>query len=450
LISISTILKHYKRPEIQKELIDDAIDKEVAVRFNDKFGKRPDVLTYPNDILELAKQGVTSFHASEEIWRNPLHLGPEMKKKDIDDLRKGWDLVLDIDCKFIEYSKLAADLVIKVLKYHKLKSFSCKFSGNKGFHIGVPFEAFPDKINNEETRLAFPEVPRRLALYISEMIKKPLARKIMELEGNDFNKVIEKTGCNKEDIIYKEKNALGTEIPHLKVDPFLEIDTILLSSRHLYRMPYSLHEKSGLVSIVINPDKVLNFQKIIARPENAKVSKFKFLDRNVEKNDAKNLIVQAYDFKPKQEEKEEKKHENYETLQDAIPEDFFPPCIVNISKGLQDGRKRSMFVLINFLTNVGWDYDKIENWMAEWNKKNPEPLREVLVKGHIKYHKQKKQKILPPNCSNKSYYIDLRLCTPDNLCSRIKNPINYARIKAKAANKTAKKRKTPSKIPKIK
>ena len=41
----------------------------------------------------------------------------------------------------------------------------------------------------------------------------------------------------------------------LDVEKFLEIDTVLISSRHLYRMPYSLHEKSGLVSLPINPGK---------------------------------------------------------------------------------------------------------------------------------------------------------------------------------------------------
>jgi len=48
-----------------------------------RFGKRPDVLQYPADVLELVKQGATSFHASEELWRNPLLLAPSMSRKDI-------------------------------------------------------------------------------------------------------------------------------------------------------------------------------------------------------------------------------------------------------------------------------------------------------------------------------------------------------------------------------
>jgi len=43
-----------------------------------------------------------------------------------------------------------------------------------------------------------------------------------------------------------------------------------------------------------------------------------------------------------------------------INEDLFPPCIKNIlnNKEIEDGRKRSLFILINFFTNIGWDWDK--------------------------------------------------------------------------------------------
>ena len=61
-------------------------------------------------------------------------------------LRKGWDLVIDIDCPYWPYSKIIADLVVKALRHHHISAISAKFSGNKGFHIGVPFEAFPQKI----------------------------------------------------------------------------------------------------------------------------------------------------------------------------------------------------------------------------------------------------------------------------------------------------------------
>lgn len=139
-MDISTTLKHYKKESVQNAIIESADKKEIAIKFGDKgFGKRPDILTYPKDVLELAKQGATSFHASEELWSNPLQLDPMMKKSEIEKLRVGWDFVLDIDCPIWKIAKIITWLIIKALKEHKISSVSLKFSGNKGFHIGVPF-----------------------------------------------------------------------------------------------------------------------------------------------------------------------------------------------------------------------------------------------------------------------------------------------------------------------
>ncbi len=33
---------------------------------------------------------------------------------------------------------------------------------------------------------------------------------------------------------------------------------------------------------------------------------------------------------------------------------------------------------------------------------------------------------MPPNCDNKGYYQDMRICTPDALCRKVKNPVNYS------------------------
>src|SRR3989344_8172876 len=88
MIHISTSLSYYKRPDIQKAILRSANDREIAVRFGDNgFGKRPDVLQYPNDILEFAKQGATSFHVSEERWNNVQLLSPSLRKQELDTLR---------------------------------------------------------------------------------------------------------------------------------------------------------------------------------------------------------------------------------------------------------------------------------------------------------------------------------------------------------------------------
>jgi len=80
----------------------------------------------------------------------------------------------------------------------------------------------------------------------------------------------------------------------------------------------------------------------------------------------------------------------------------------------------------------------IEQRLLEWNKKNPEPLRETILLGQIRYHKQNKKSMLPPNCDNQMYYIDIGVCKPDNLCAKIKNPVHYTLRKAGKQKKPGK------------
>ncbi len=426
---ISTLLKHYKRKDIQEAMVNHVENRETSVRYGDKFGKRPDILQYPSDVLESAKKGATSFHTSEERWLNPLQLNPNLKKRELDDLRIGWDLVLDIDCKFIEYSKIAAHLIIKFLEFKNIKSYSIKFSGNKGFHIGIPFEAFPEKINNQSTHHLFPEAAKKMAAYIFGNIKEPLGKMIAEFEHGNFNEVIKKTGFKEEELKYYKKYELGTEVPHLDAKKFLEIDGMLFSSRHLYRAPYSLHEKSGLVSIPFDPKKVLQFSKEWAKP-GCKVSSFVFLDRQAQSNEANSFVIQAFDFKDPQEEEIKIQRQEMPLPENAIPEACFPPCLHYLQKGLSDGRKRSVFILINFLKKCGWGHEEIKTYLMEWNKKNQDPLRENIIIGQLSSAKNKKP-ILPPNCNHSEYYKAFNICKPDGLCRKIKNPVNYALIKSR-------------------
>jgi DNA primase catalytic subunit len=505
MVHISTVLQHYKREDIRKEIVESAKDREVAVRYGDKgFGKRPDVLNYPNDVLEFVKQGATSFHTSEERWDNPLSLNPNLKREEINDLRVGWDLVLDIDCPQWEFAKLTAHLMVKVLREHGIKSISCKFSGNKGFHIGVPFECFDV---DEDMKRSFPDTPRYIAKYIVDCISEEHIQvkenntivfeeryeykidelaKIMEKDIKDLTikrckrckKNIEEdkveipeieyvcTKCEKR-IVTKENSdvmlcpkcniimgnmgdisttkkticACGSnDKPETKFNPLsiVEVDTILISSRHLFRMPYSLHEKSGLASVPIDPDKVIDFEKNVARPP-VEISEFKFMERNnVQKGEGSRLLGAALESS-RNDEEEEKMRENqkkeFQIPEEAIPEKFFPPCILKALKGMKDGKKRMLFTLTNFLSCTGYDLEAIEKILTEWNKKNSEPLRENYIVGHIRYNKQRKKKILPPNCSNLMYYKDLGICCPDNLCNKIKNPVNYAMRKTRYLKK---------------
>ncbi|MBM3229994.1 hypothetical protein FJZ26_06185 [Candidatus Parvarchaeota archaeon] len=273
------------------------------------------------------------------------------------------------------------------------------------------------------------------------MIKRPLGEKILELENGDLGRILEKTGAKESEIIYYANDKSLGKKQLLNAEPFLDIDTVLISSRHLYRMPYSFNEKSGLVSVTIDPAKVMSFSINEARHP-VKVSQFRFLDSTkAVKGEASKLIVQAYDFSPKIEEDDETKamlqgkNRGFELPATAIPEKFFPPCIQHGLKGLRDGRKRFLFILVNFLSSVGWNHDDMEKFILEWNKRNPEPMRETYIVGHLRYFRQRKQVVPPPNCMNDMYYGFYPQCRMEAFHASIKNPVQWAKKKARLAQR---------------
>src|SRR3989344_6990911 len=142
------ILDYYSRQDNQKALLDIAENREVVPTLaSGNYGTRPNAVFYEKDIEQLVKQGAVSFHCSVERWRNPMQLKLEMRKQEFDDLRIGWDLILDVDChRGLEAAKKATMIFIEALEQFGIKSYSIKFSGNRGFHIGVPFECFPKEI----------------------------------------------------------------------------------------------------------------------------------------------------------------------------------------------------------------------------------------------------------------------------------------------------------------
>ncbi len=427
----SKFLDFYSRRDIQKEIVFNSKDREVAVKFSDKgFGKRPDVLQFESDVLEFAKQGATSFHISEELWHNPLELEAGMTKKQLDEIRKGFDLILDIDCPDLEYSKITTYLLTEALKFHDIKNLSVKYSGNKGFHIAIPFKALPLSANNIQTRLLFPEAPRTIAEYLQDMIKEHLTAKILEKESP-------------KEISKKINKKLGELIKEDKFNPFsiVSIDTVLISSRHMFRAPYSFHEKTGLISIPLDPKNVIRFNALEAEPEKVKTN-IRFLDDSkIKDQEATNLFLQALDWKLKK-KPEIQKIRKFNAPKNAVRSDFFPPCIKICLNGMKnDGRKRALFVLVNYLRNVGYSIDHVKSLIDKWNKKNYQPLNEGYIQGQISWHKRQKQAILPPNCphvSSTQYYKEIGICHPDNMCKLIKNPVNYTTRKLRILNQTRK------------
>ncbi len=437
MIDIGTALRHYKRAEIQEEIIYAAQNKEAVAKFGEEFGQRPDVLKYPKDVLEQVKKGATSFHVSEEMWSYPSRLSAGMSRAELDELRTGWDLVLDIDCPYFHYSKIAADETVKLLKRYGIKAISVKFSGNKGFHAGVPFESFPEIINENESKLMFPEAMKRTALYVIDAIKEKVRLRITETE-KDIAAIRAKTGIDAPpELKVTSKDTMESAKTKMNkyIESIIKMDTVLISSRHLYRTPYSLHEKTGLVSIPINPDRIMEFEKAEAAPGKTTPDlEHRFLDRGkAVRNEAQSLFDDSFrKIRPIRTGEDEKAQRYYKETEGAIPQQYFPPCIKKILAGLSDGRKRALFILTNFLSSTGWEYKDIENAVKDWNQRNKPALNDAHIQGHLLYFRQKKKKMPPPNCSNTGYYSDIGIKCPEEICSRCRNPVVFAKRKMRA------------------
>lgn len=414
---------YYKSKKVQEALLKFSHNREVVPRYYEGFGKRPDIIEYENDITILAEKGATSFHCSEEHWQIPLNI-PNTE-------RIGWDLIIDIDSNYFEYSKITAELIKDALGFHNVHSIGLKFSGRSGIHIGLDFRAFPKQIRDINIKDMFPEGPRLIASYIKELIKKPLAQRILDLSTVEE---IAKSIGKKTDELYEDK----------KFNPFsiIELDTILISPRHLFRMPYSLHEKTGLVSVPIRNLKTFNLSQ--AKPE--AISFHDFLPEP-EENEAKELIMQALDWskRTKSTSSSEKLFHKEIIIKDLTSE-LYPPCIKSIMDGIkQDGRKRALFIMINFLKSINQSEENIVQEIEKWNKLNYQPLKEGYIKSQLNWYSKQKS-ILPPNC-DKDHYKSLGVCKPDSLCTKIKNPVNYVKLayKIKSQNNIEKKKNAKSK-----
>jgi len=488
-------LIYYSMPEIKKAIFEFAQNRECIPRYYGGFGKRPDAFQYESDILEQVRKGATSFHCSEELWQDPLEISTDLNKQEFDELRIGWDLLLDIDSPYLEYSKIYTQLLIEILEFHGVKNFEIKFSGNKGFHIIIPWKAFPKEIYGQQTKNMFPEFPKAICEYLSSIIKPRLTEKIFEQEN--LKDLVKKTGKKQEELLVTkclkcnrpaEKRFLITWVcPYCKTErqmqlknkripvcpecrtklieksrqeiyfcdfcntnsqknpedfeqkekfateKLIEADLILVAPRHLFRMPYSLHEKTALSSVVLNKHKIKDFQITDAKPFKVKVKKFY---PDAQENEAKELLLQALDY---QEQKKQNSNniilpqktpnkENKNFYQNIkipnLSEELYPPCIRLLLKGIKDdGRKRALFILLNFFKSLKLNNEEIAEKINKWNEKNYKPLKQGYLQSQFNWYSKNPAR-LPPNC-DKQNYKDLNICKPDEICRKIKNPINY-------------------------
>lgn len=453
--------QYYSRPEIQKAILNFAKDREIAVMYNGYYGKRPDVIEYLTDVKRFVEKGAFSFHCSEERWANPLLLGTEKKDEDRDNNRAGWDLILDLDGVDYIYSRFLGKVILDYFDEIGIKNVSTKFSGNKGFHIGIPFEAFSKDCFGlvegiSESRLLFPDVAKRTVLFLLVELKEKISQIILDHDGGGMTaikKISEKYKIPEKDLKYDKKT---NTFDFMKV---IDIDTILITSRHLFRMPYSLNEKSGLVSVPIANDKVSVFERNWARPQNVKPEynkNFEFLAYDPKYGqDGNKLLEKVYsDFESTFDVEELVKEYNFnkrdiegkmqslgggvvefEIDQEVRIEDFPKTISFALKHKFEDGRKRALFLLITFLTSIKWTFETIERIVDEWNQRQEVPLKNAYVKAQMSWFKVKEKPISPPNFANPNYYVGIGI--PQEIVEEdkkafkgvtIKNPLHYVFI----------------------
>jgi hypothetical protein len=412
---------YYSRPEIQEAIFQFSKNRESVPSFMmQAFGKRPDSLEYPGDVYELSKKGATSFHCSEEIWKNPLDIVTGMNEQQSNELRTGWDLLLDIDSKYIDYSKIMVVLILELLKFHGIKNVGVKFSGSKGFHMIVPWKAFPKEINNIKTSDMFPEYPKIMMKYIMKKVEPRLVEEISKLTRP--NKYI------------KDFQASKEVIP----------DLMLASPRHLFRAPYSLHEKTALASAVLDLDKISDFDLKDANPLKIKIKNFM---PDCKEGEAKELLMQALDWSKEAKNKEPEKKDygdmKYKAIKlTNIQDKNFPPSIKQILQGIDDGRKRALFVLINLFRSIGMEKVELEKRIEDWNGKNKVPLKQGYIKSQLMW--SYRNKVVPPPNFDKDYYKGIGI-NPTAEELRYKNPSNYIVKKTLTPNPNKKKFKPKQK-----
>jgi len=500
---------YYSNPKIQEAILKFSKNREVVPRYFESFGKRPDMIQYLSDINGLVKKGATSFHASEELWINPLELSSEISAKKMDKLRKGWDLLIDIDSPFIDCSKIAAKLLIEALEYHGIKNYGIKFSGSKGFHIIVGWKAFPEEFQGIETKKMFPEWARAISEYLMNYIRKDYNKYVGEiLKVED---IVKRTKLSKEELqevhcascgrtakkgtILKYKcpvcgmsverrnqkqskrklkcldnncagilEFLGEEeyyyceyckdfdnknlnlnsiknpekfekVQGVSAEKIANLDLVLVAPRHLFRMPYSLHEKTALASVVLKKNELDDFEIKQANPMKVKIEEF--YPEN-EAGEGRRLLSEALDWKKNMSAKNEKfgkeryKDFKFEEVKlEGITEEMFPKPIKKLLRGLEDGKKRGLFILLTFLKNCGFSPEEINDKVRKWNEKNSPPLKEGYIRSQVDWHLKQRKKILPPNYDNESFYKDLGLLDEK---PNVKNPLVEVMRKVRKRN----------------
>ena len=399
------ILAYYSRQDVQKAIASIAKDREVGCTTGENvMMKRPDMILYPSDILDRVKRGAATFHFSVERWTQPLAI----RQDNLEEIRKGWDLIIDMDSRAkLEHGRAAAAVVVDFLKDYGI-SPTVKFSGRRGFHLAVAGNAFPSEVDFRPIAKRYPEVPQAIIQFLKDRCKEKIMEALVAEEGG----------------LAALRNTVES-MPDLSPYHFVEIEKDW-GSRHLFRAPYSLHDKTWLVSTPIRLFKLRSFSTEMAKPENV-TTNLPFLENR--DGEGYELLLDSLDHAAKIKTAETvKPKQKPQGPKSPIAEQFFPPCIKAILAGPADGRKRSIFTLAAFLRSAGWNEEDTEKKVFEANKLSKSPLPERTIRTQMRWHERQNRDLMPSNCASEQFYDSIGICKPDEICAakRIKNPVNYA------------------------
>jgi hypothetical protein len=520
---------YYSNPKLQQYLLEFGRNREVVPRYYEGFGKRPDMIQYPSDIIGLVQKGATSMHCSEELWHDPLQIQSAMSPQEMNDLRKSWDLLIDIDSPFLDFSKVACQLACQELEDQGIKEYGIKYSGSKGFHIIVSGDAFPEEFQGQKRNECFPAWPRAIVGYLMSKIKPEYGRKLKAMDINlaalqirtklkesditeflcpnchlpvnptlkvtmhckDCGTTVERPNMTVTKRVLRCTNCPGI-LDIVKQEPYYfcqncgtksvdlrqgsddggtivlsraakeqskqysvdfektiagekvgEFDMVLVAPRHLFRMPYSLHEKTSLSSVVIDKTQIAGFTPKDAQPLSIELKEYM---KKPKPDCGTELLRRALEWKAKQEEQlmqsynaaaqapganrvpTSSKKEYAQRDYSHLTEKDFPQSVQKLLKGLDDGKKRGLFVLITFLRSIGYAKEKTDVIVRQWNEKNKQPLREGYVRSQVEWHYKQRKQILPPNYENDAFYKDIGLFEKR---PNAKNPLSEIASKAR-------------------
>ncbi|MEM1724314.1 MAG: hypothetical protein QXW71_00850 [Thermoplasmata archaeon] len=417
-IEYTKVKEWYSKDWVSNMIIEDCQSREVMAVMKDSSVRRPVYVETHGDLLSLVDKGARSFHRSIEKF---LDIGTFEKLQ-------SYDIIIDIDIsndklrfedKIYAVSVFTKELIDFLFEFgFKENEIGIKYSGNHGIHIKLSIDGLEDtKVFGISLLDGFPVFSKNIVDFLT-VISQQIKANIKE---NPVN--------------------------------YVEIDKQVATKRHMIRTVLSINEKLPGISYPLSYEEVLklpneykkyNFRNIsnldLPSGEWVNVKPSKAVIDLIRVSTLWKLIEEATIRYIKSEEYKMaiRKYARGKGHKKEIPPDLeenylFPPCIRNILSGVEDGRKRAVFILINFLANIGWDFDKIYQKLMDWNLKNKEELREHYIEYQIEWHKKvysQNKKYLPPNCENTNYYRDIATingvaCKPDDVCPLIKNPLTY-------------------------